>query len=416
MNKIESRKKFLINLLFAAAIVALVYLYMNYAFWITFPFIMAILVAAALQRPLTFITSHTPLKKGFVAVVLQILVVIAILGPIALLISRLIFEFSGFFEYLKIKLEDIPSFIKEIQQFIDQKMPEYLKPTINSSVSSFFEKFQQGGAEHLTIGESISNAGTSFDFTTFSSPLKSLWNTAKQLPTYILSVLVAFIAGCFITIDYQHLKEAVVRQFSDEKIKNLVKAKKTIKFCLSRMGKAYLMIITITFFEMFISFNLFKLFKIYDGSYIFVLSLVIAIVDILPVLGTGTILIPWGLYSLITGDIKLGIAILVLYVAVTVLRQVIEPKLVSGQLGLPPFITIVAMFFGVKLFGFIGLFALPLAIIVIKILNDEGTIHLWVPSPQEESAIQATNEEIVKAEEKKKSDKENKKNKLNNKK
>ena len=76
----------------------------------------------------------------------------------------------------------------------------------------------------------------------------------------------------------------------------------------------------------------------------------------------------------------MAIGIMVLYAFITVMRQFIEPKLVAGQLGLPPFITIIGMYIGVKLFGFIGLFAVPLTIIFIKLLNDEGIIHLWKTS------------------------------------
>lgn len=116
---------------------------------------------------------------------------------------------------------------------------------------------------------------------------------------------------------------------------------------------------------------------VFNSSYIFVISLVTAIIDIVPVLGTGTVLVPWLLFSFLVGDTGLGIGLLVMYVVITVVRQVIEPKLVAGQLGLPAFVTVIAMFLGVKLFGFIGLFLLPMTIIFAKLLNDKGIIHLW---------------------------------------
>ncbi len=113
---------------------------------------------------------------------------------------------------------------------------------------------------------------------------------------------------------------------------------------------------------------------VYNGGYIAVLSLVTALVDILPVFGTGTILIPWAAYLFITGNIPLGIGIAVIYAVVWIVRQVIEPKLVAGQVGLPSIVTIMAMYIGVKIFGALGIFILPLTVIFIKLLIDEGVI------------------------------------------
>ena len=73
----------------------------------------------------------------------------------------------------------------------------------------------------------------------------------------------------------------------------------------------------------------------------------------------------------------MGIGLLVLYAVVTVIRQIVEPKLVAGQLGLPPFVTLIAMYLGLKIFGVLGVFVLPIIIIMLKLLNDEGIIELW---------------------------------------
>ena len=66
-----------------------------------------------------------------------------------------------------------------------------------------------------------------------------------------------------------------------------------------------------------------------------------------------------------------------IYAAITVIRQVIEPKLVAGQLGLSPIVTIAALYFGLKIFGVLGMLITPILVIMLKLLNDEGIIHLW---------------------------------------
>ena len=91
-------------------------------------------------------------------------------------------------------------------------------------------------------------------------------------------------------------------------------------------------------------------------------------------LGTGTVLIPWALYMLITGNVGFAIGLGILYGVVTVLRQVIEPKLVANQVGFPAIISIMAMFIGAKLFGAFGIIILPLTVIILKLMYDEGII------------------------------------------
>ena len=88
-------------------------------------------------------------------------------------------------------------------------------------------------------------------------------------------------------------------------------------------------------------------------------------------------LIPWAVYSFITGNIGLGIGLLVLYGVITVIRQIIEPKLVAGQLGLSPIVTIMALYLGLKAFGVLGMFVTPILVIMLKLLNDEGIIKIW---------------------------------------
>ena len=116
---------------------------------------------------------------------------------------------------------------------------------------------------------------------------------------------------------------------------------------------------------------------------IFIIAAITAIVDIVPVLGTGTIVIPWAVYNLFTGNYGLAIGLFVIYACITVIRQVIEPKLVATQLGIPAFLTITSMFIGSQIFGVIGIFILPITIVMLKLLNDEGIINI-LHYPKEE--------------------------------
>ena len=103
----------------------------------------------------------------------------------------------------------------------------------------------------------------------------------------------------------------------------------------------------------------------------------ISIFDILPVLGTGGIMIPWSIISLITGDIKMGILLAIVYIVVTVIRNIIEPKIVGKQLGLHPLVTLVSMFIGVNIAGIVGLFGAPILLSLLVHLNKKGVVSLF---------------------------------------
>ena len=98
------------------------------------------------------------------------------------------------------------------------------------------------------------------------------------------------------------------------------------------------------------------------------------------------------IYSLLSGSTGFGIGLLVLYIVIYIIRQAVEPKLVASNLGLPPILTLMGMYIGAVLFGFIGLFLVPLSIMCVKILNDTGAVKLWKnlgdakPAPKEPAA------------------------------
>ena len=114
----------------------------------------------------------------------------------------------------------------------------------------------------------------------------------------------------------------------------------------------------ITFVELFVGFLILQV------DYAFVLAILIAFVDFLPVLGTGAILAPWGIIALLTKNYFLGIGIIVLFVVMTVIRQIIEPKIVGKSLGVHPILTLIAIYLGYKLFGIVGMIFLPIAALV----------------------------------------------------
>ena len=107
------------------------------------------------------------------------------------------------------------------------------------------------------------------------------------------------------------------------------------------------------------------------------IALLISVFDILPVLGTGGIMIPWVVIDVILGNYSLALGLLVLYLIITVIRNIIEPKIVGKQIGLHPVITLASMFVGVQLLGVWGLFGFPIGLSLLRHLNDTGTVKIF---------------------------------------
>lgn len=380
-SSLEKRKKFIIDTVYIALIVGLFFLFLKYAFGLFIPFVIAFFLAMLLQRPVNFIVRKTRLKKGITSAFLVLFVVLVIGSILVLLLARIFIELRGFFSFLIMKLEDTTLLVAQVREWLVNNLdflPQTMSDSVTTTAISFLEKLLGMRADTGAAGTA---AQSGFDLSVLSSPLGAIWGTAKQIPMIAVAVLVSIVCCCFMTADYNNMRAMILAQAGD-KASSIIRTKQIIFSTLGKMGKAYGIIISITFVEMMIGLTILKAFGIYTGGYVFAIALLTAIVDVLPVLGTGTVLIPWALWSLFTGNYGLGIGLLVIYGVITVIRQIIEPKLVAAQLGMPAFVTLMAMYIGTQLFGFLGLFLLPITLVILKVLNDEEIIHILKKVPE----------------------------------
>ena len=403
MKDVERRKKTIVNIIYFFLIIAMGFLFVRYALGVCFPIVCAFFIATVLQKPKNFLTRKTFFKKGAASVISLFALIFVIISLVTLIGVRAVSEISGFIDYITIQIQHIDVLVTNIENAVMnfiEGLPAFLSETLTESVTTIFTQIREYLAGQSTeLTDSITGSlGSAFSFSWITTPLSGVISTAKQIPSILIAVVITLVASCFMTSDYDEIMGFVKRQFPKEKRKDLSRAKVLLKSTLSKMAKAYALIMTVTFTEMFIGLSILKLAGIYSSNYAVIIAIVTAFVDIIPVLGTGTVLIPWAIYNLIVGNYALAIGLAVIYAVITVIRQIVEPKLVAGQLGLSPVVTITSLYLGLKIFGVLGMIIAPILVTMLKVLNDEGIIHIWKSSKAEA-------EEIEKAEAEKKASK-----------
>lgn len=391
MTDVERKRKAIINFAYYAILIAIGIVFARYALGVCFPLVCAFIIATILQRPKNFLVRKTFLKKGISSVISLLLLIFVVSFLIALIGVRAVKEISGFIDYITLQIQHIDVLVTNIETALMNAvsgLPDFLSETLTESITTIFTQIREYIAGQSTeLADSITGSlGNSFDFSWITAPISGVISTAKQIPSILISVIVTLVAACFMTSDYAEITGFIKRQFPPHKRNDLSRAKVLLKSTLTKMAKAYALIMTVTFAEMFIGLSILKALGIYSSSYIGIIAIATSIVDIIPVLGTGTILIPWTAYSLIVGNFPLAIGLAVIYAVITVIRQIVEPKLVAGQLGLSPVVTVSALYLGLKIFGVLGMIITPIFITMLKVLNDEGIIHIWRSSKAEAEA------------------------------
>ena len=194
---------------------------------------------------------------------------------------------------------------------------------------------------------------------------------ATSLPGFLIRLLLMVISTFFIAVDYQKIVRFCLGCLQGSTRNLVLQVKAYVVGTLFVCIRSYALIMSITFVELSVGLTLIGV------NRAILVALLIAIFDILPVLGTGGIMIPWVILS---GDLPHAFALLVLYVIITVIRNIIEPRIVGAQIGLHPVLTLMSMFVGNHLFGIVGLFGLPILLSLLRYLNDNGTISLFPAS------------------------------------
>ena len=215
------------------------------------------------------------------------------------------------------------------------------------------------------IEESITEALSGMVGSLLSSVGSALTGVAAQIPGILLFIVITVIAAVYFALDLERINAAVKRIMPSNAFDFLVRLKNGALSLVAKYLRSYFLIMLITFSVMLVGF------VILEVRYALLFAVVIAILDLLPVIGVGTALVPASVFCFATGDGRLGVGLLVLFAVSAVIRQLAEPRILGKHLGVHPLLTLAAMYIGYSFFGIFGIFMLPVIVVVLGIYKND---------------------------------------------
>ena len=332
-------------ILYIVLVLIVVYLLFKLGIFL-FPFTLALFFSILTQPFSRFLQKKLKFSQKIATIVSIILFLVIFLAFISLSALRL----SGEIYKLSINLN---KYSKDFQSLWNHTIDR---------VYSLLGYFPEGFDEQV---KSSINGFIRMGTSKLGSFINSLINFITSIPTIILYICITILSTFFISLDKKKIMTFLEQQFPETWIKKVYNIKREMFNVLGSYIRAQIILMTICFFELLISFNLLSFLK-FNLPYPLIFSIIICIIDALPILGAGAVLLPWSLISFATGDIKLGLALLGIYFLVLSVRQMLEPKLISQNLGVHPLVTLISMYSGFKFFGVIGFLIGPVVMIILK--------------------------------------------------
>lgn len=310
------------------------------------PFLIAFLLSLLIEPLIRFCMKKLKMRRKISAILIFTIILSLIIGLIVWGIVTLVTEASNFLNNINIYIDKVSD---ESQNLISKFNFDKIK--LSDELTTILQN---------SSGDFIQTASS-----WVRSVVTKLLDVLTSLPTIGLYIVITILALYFMCTDKIYMLDQIEHHLPETWVRKITKHIKTVSKSLGCYLKAQLKLILISFLISVIGLYIFSITGM-NVKYPLMIAIGIAIVDALPIFGSGTVMIPWAIISAFNGDIKLGVAILVLWIIMCVVRQIIEPKIVSGQIGIHPIFTLIAMYTGFRFLGFIGMFVGPIVLIILK--------------------------------------------------
>lgn len=340
----EKKRKFIINIIYYGLIVLLVWAVSKYVVPVLIPFIIAFVIASLIRIPVKKLYGTSEVRNRIISIITCVAFYGIVFSMIAIIGLKLYHTVSEF-------LVSIPALYQnEIVPALNI-VSDVFEAKLASMDAEIAAEIDQVSSEFLNdIGEHIKNISV--------SAVAFISGSLTKIPGFLIMFIIMIVSTFFCMIDYKKIITffmSCVPKGKENTAKNFVRY---FKGTILIYVKSYSLLFLLTYVELTIGFMILGI------PYAPLIGLLVAIFDILPILGVGGVLLPWAVILFIMKNIPLAIGMLVLYLVIAFVRNTVEPKLVGEQIGLHPLATLIFMYLGLEFMGFLGMFLFPVTLAI----------------------------------------------------
>ncbi|MBQ9250588.1 MAG: AI-2E family transporter [Oscillospiraceae bacterium] len=319
------------------------------------PFLVALALAALLEGPVRFLIRHG-WPRSAAAGLLSILLLGLLLWAAGALAGRGIAAVTGF-------ARQTPALMNSLGQGLE-RMEQRMLTVIDQS--------PEGVSDYLrTAMEAVGDAIYDLPALLSQGALDLLGRAAQSSGDVLLFAVTAGIGTYFLSASFPQTLAFLRAQLPDSWVQRAAEMGPDLKGSFGALLRAQLILMTMTFFELLLAFLLLRIPRAAG------IAALTALVDALPVFGTGTVLLPWAAYCLLLEDLGRGVGLIICWAMVNLVRTSAQAKLLGDQIGLDPLASLIAIYVGWRVWSVWGMLVFPVLLVTLRQLNDKGVLHLW---------------------------------------
>jgi len=239
---------------------------------------------------------------------------------------------------------------------------------IMNPLAGIFGESEAGLELEARIGEAISELLSSF----LSAIVSFVSNFVKSIPRVVIFSLMCLISLVYFSLDLERINSMVTDHVPNAVSDLLIRLKNRFFSVGLKYIKSYFIIMLVIFVLILSGLLILRV------RYALLLALILSVLDILPLVGVGTFIVPWSIFELISGNVGRGIGLIVLLVVAELVRNLIEPRIVGKNLGIHPIVTLVMLYAAFSVFGIFGLLLVPVLTVLFNVAvnkNDSTKIE-----------------------------------------
>lgn len=321
---------------------------------VAFPFFVALVLAVALDPFVSKINSKFRISRKCTALFLNLLIAFSVSFFIYILLSLIFKEIVG----LSLNIQhNWQAILIKMDTF--QESFNWLVNILPPQVLDFFLGFKE------SVLVFIQTASKNM----LTNTVSMTTNITSKAGNFSVSFLTFFISLYFFVSDYNHITHIAQKHFSKRFIESFVMLKSSVVRAFGGYLKAQLLLALLAFIYMLITLGM------YGQQHVILISLLIGIVDFLPIVGAIAVLVPWAIFEIVVGEINKGFFLLLIGGSFFLIRRTLEPKIMGSQTGLHPLMALISTYVGLKIAGVLGAILGPILLMLLASVLKSGIFN-----------------------------------------